>query len=294
MPFKSEAQRRFMWAKHPHMAKEWESKTPKKKKLPEHVKKTAQLACLDYMKLSASLEELREEEEKEEAGTPDVPKGEVLQFFKEHPNPEDYDLHYWAEQKGYNPHKVEEVVYKMLSNKLSADKNDLIPGGKASGKPTSDFSAAQIAMGKEVEKEHTPDEAKAVEISKDHLEEFPDYYTRLKKMEDEAKKEEKKAAMLYALLSKKAQAKPCYLASSILQKLAKKRDYDVSQRIGGFQSKAQQRKMFAMEERGELPKGKAKEWAKDTPNIEKLPEKKRKKKTASMVADIVLSKLTGQ
>jgi len=40
MPFKSQAQRAFMYAKHPEMAKEWESKTPKGKKLPPKVKKT--------------------------------------------------------------------------------------------------------------------------------------------------------------------------------------------------------------------------------------------------------------
>ena len=39
MPFKSEAQRKFMYAKHPKMAKEWEDKTPKGKKLPAKVKK---------------------------------------------------------------------------------------------------------------------------------------------------------------------------------------------------------------------------------------------------------------
>lgn len=38
MPFKSKAQRRFMYAKHPEMAKEWEEKTPKGKKLPEKLK----------------------------------------------------------------------------------------------------------------------------------------------------------------------------------------------------------------------------------------------------------------
>ena len=36
MPFKSKAQRRFMYSQHPEMAKEFESKTPKGKKLPEH------------------------------------------------------------------------------------------------------------------------------------------------------------------------------------------------------------------------------------------------------------------
>jgi len=37
MPFKSQAQRRWMYATHPEMAKEWESHTPKNKKLPEKV-----------------------------------------------------------------------------------------------------------------------------------------------------------------------------------------------------------------------------------------------------------------
>ena len=44
-----------------------------------------------------------------------------------------------------------------------------------------------------------------------------------------------------------------------------------------FKSKAQMRKFFAMKSRGELPKGKAKEWAKKTPNIKSLPERKKKK-----------------
>ena len=42
-----------------------------------------------------------------------------------------------------------------------------------------------------------------------------------------------------------------------------------------YKSKAQMKKFFAMESRGELPKGTAKEWAHHTPNISKLPEKKR-------------------
>jgi hypothetical protein len=40
MPFKSQSQRKFMYAKHPEMAKEWEEKTPKGK-LPNKVKKSA-------------------------------------------------------------------------------------------------------------------------------------------------------------------------------------------------------------------------------------------------------------
>lgn len=39
MPFKSKAQRDYLYAKHPEIAKEFQAHTPKGKKLPEHVKK---------------------------------------------------------------------------------------------------------------------------------------------------------------------------------------------------------------------------------------------------------------
>ncbi len=39
MPFKSEAQRAFMHAVNPRIAKEWEAHTAKGKKLPRKVKK---------------------------------------------------------------------------------------------------------------------------------------------------------------------------------------------------------------------------------------------------------------
>lgn len=47
-----------------------------------------------------------------------------------------------------------------------------------------------------------------------------------------------------------------------------------------FKSKRQMRKFFAMEGRGELPKGTAERWAHKTKNIKSLPERmaKRKKK----------------
>ncbi len=37
MPFRSQAQRGFMYAKHPDIAKRFESETPKGSKLPYHV-----------------------------------------------------------------------------------------------------------------------------------------------------------------------------------------------------------------------------------------------------------------
>jgi hypothetical protein len=43
---------------------------------------------------------------------------------------------------------------------------------------------SQLAQGIKVEQEHTGDLALAREIALDHLNEFPDYYDRLKKAEE--------------------------------------------------------------------------------------------------------------
>ena len=39
MPFQSEAQRRYLWAKEPEIAERWAHEYPKKKHLPMHKKK---------------------------------------------------------------------------------------------------------------------------------------------------------------------------------------------------------------------------------------------------------------
>jgi len=39
VPFKSQAQRRWMYAKHPAMARRWQAHTPKGKKLPKRARK---------------------------------------------------------------------------------------------------------------------------------------------------------------------------------------------------------------------------------------------------------------
>lgn len=41
MPFKSKAQARYMFAKHPQMAKEWAAATPSIKALPNRKKKSS-------------------------------------------------------------------------------------------------------------------------------------------------------------------------------------------------------------------------------------------------------------
>jgi len=61
----------------------------------------------------------------------------------------------------------------------------------------------EIEMGIKVELEHVDDKVLAKEIAMDHLFEIPDYYTRLKKMETEAKKELKIKESLQKELIKK-------------------------------------------------------------------------------------------
>ncbi len=51
MPFKSEAQRKFMYSKHPKIAKRWSKHTPKDEKLPKHVKENFDIVFEEYMKL---------------------------------------------------------------------------------------------------------------------------------------------------------------------------------------------------------------------------------------------------
>jgi len=54
------------------------------------------------------------------------------------------------------------------------------------------FIQNQLEMGIPIEHEHTRDKVLATDIALQHLNEIPDYYTRLKKMEASAKKEHKK------------------------------------------------------------------------------------------------------
>lgn len=82
-----------------------------------------------------------------------------------------------------------EALRRHIAPKLAMAKfADMIPGGKADKKSNEDFDPKQIAMGKKIEMEHVDDPAMAEEISRDHLTEFPDYYSRLKRMEAAAEK----------------------------------------------------------------------------------------------------------
>jgi hypothetical protein len=133
-------------------------------------------------------------------------KKAIKSYMKDRPKGEaDKEFHALVEERHINPHAAEEHVYDMLGEKtaaafldeltkIGAEHKDKTPGGKADKKQLSDYPKDQIAMGQKVEMEHTDDPALAREISMDHLEEFPDYYTRLKRMEHEAEKAKEKTA----------------------------------------------------------------------------------------------------
>lgn len=55
-------------------------------------------------------------------------------------------------------------------------------------RPESEYDPIEYAMGVKIEMEHTADSARLSRIVREHLEEIPDYYTRLVKMERRAKR----------------------------------------------------------------------------------------------------------
>jgi hypothetical protein len=59
-------------------------------------------------------------------------------------------------------------------------------------RPDSRYSKIELLRGIRIEMEHTKHKELAKMIAKDHLDEFPDYYKHLVKMEDKLKKEWKR------------------------------------------------------------------------------------------------------
>ena len=102
---------------------------------------------------------------------------------------------------------IERIYYKgetitsdeLLNIGRNMVNEDKIKGGKADKMSKKDIAdkfnvtlskvEKELRMGVKIEKEHTGSATMAKEIAMDHLVEIPDYYTRLKKMEKEAKKD---------------------------------------------------------------------------------------------------------
>ena len=89
--------------------------------------------------------------------------------------------------------RLPEEFCELLANsvKYSLDNPDSFSTVDLWPNPNPMFNEEQIAMGIEVELEHTKDRKLAEKIAMDHLLEYPDYYTRLAKMEKEAEEDKK-------------------------------------------------------------------------------------------------------
>lgn len=104
--------------------------------------------------------------------------GEIIDFLKDNEHPTEQDFAKLANTCGI---EVDDLMSKIYAIAHAF----VVSVGKHSDKQDEDFDAEQLAHGVEVEKEHTSNEMIAKMIAKDHLSEFPDYYTGLKKMEQD-------------------------------------------------------------------------------------------------------------
>jgi len=109
-------------------------------------------------------------------------KAKLIEFFTKNKNPEDSKVHDLADKLGIDAHELESQVYSILSDIFTAGMyND-----KIKSDPKFKVDPKELAMGIKVEMEHTTNPVIAERIALDHLSEIKDYYTRLKKMEQEA------------------------------------------------------------------------------------------------------------
>ena len=111
-------------------------------------------------------------------------KGNVINFLKDNPNPSDEMVHAFAENIGYPTEMVEQCIYRIASDHVAmTDTSQEDMEGETH--PDEEFNPEQLSKGIAVEMEHTDDPELAKKISKDHLLEDPEYYTKLAKMEGE-------------------------------------------------------------------------------------------------------------
>lgn len=69
------------------------------------------------------------------------------------------------------------IDLKKFLDKVAKGKNkELLVGGEGDNRPLDSFKLLKLAIGTDVEYEHTNDMDEAMEIAMDHLTEEPDYY----------------------------------------------------------------------------------------------------------------------
>jgi len=78
---------------------------------------------------------------------------EIIKYLKTNPNPTDTELHKWAEEKGFNIHDVEEIIYRLASRyvlyklpKKAEETESAHPGGDKT-LPSTDMSIDKAFKG---------------------------------------------------------------------------------------------------------------------------------------------------
>lgn len=99
-------------------------------------------------------------------------EGQVLK-----PKDEEYARRLRELHLKYNPNN------KVMRDYHEKRQKETLSGGLADGVPASKFDPDALAEGTKIEMEHTTDAKMAEEIAKDHLSEDPEYYKKLKQME---------------------------------------------------------------------------------------------------------------
>jgi hypothetical protein len=102
----------------------------------------------------------------------------LISFFQENNDLSEKELTKFAKEHGLTEQQIHKLAYALLSSLLKIV-------GKNNAVPDSEFDTKQLEMGTKIEMEHTDNKLIAKMIAKDHLKELPDYYTRLRKMENE-------------------------------------------------------------------------------------------------------------
>ena len=112
---------------------------------------------------------------------------DVFNFFRENPNPNDSEVHAFAEKNKYDVHKLEKEIYRLAGKFVSFMTNGL---AAKKGITEKDVDPIQLKKGIKVELEHfkIDDNDLAQKIAIDHLAEIPNYYDLLDKMEKSVEK----------------------------------------------------------------------------------------------------------
>lgn len=92
---------------------------------------------------------------------------------------QDKEGHFKGKESSFR--KAQALIDKWETKDTDFNLQNII--GKHNDVPDDQFDAEQLAIGIEIEKEHTDNEDIAKAIAKDHLSEMPDYYTKLKTIE---------------------------------------------------------------------------------------------------------------